>query len=105
VLAVQNDRRVKSIPEVPTVKELGVDAEYNAWIGLLVPKETAAPVVKKLREVLESAVKDKKFIDTIETAGEVVHYMNHEELTKFWENESGKIAKIWAQLPKESPAK
>jgi hypothetical protein len=31
--------------------------------------------------------------------------MNHEELTKFWENESGQIAKIWAQLPKESPAK
>ncbi len=105
VLAVQSDRRLKSIPEVPTVKELGVDAEYNAWIGILVPKETPVPIVKKLREVLENAVKDKKFIDTIETAGEVVHYMNHEELSRFWDVESGKIAKIWDQLPRESPAK
>jgi tripartite-type tricarboxylate transporter receptor subunit TctC len=105
VLAVQSDRRLKSIPEVPTVKELGVDAEYNAWIGLLVPKDTPAPIVKKLREVLESSVKDKKFIETIETAGEVVHYMDHEQLTRFWDNESAQVAKIWAQLPKEAPAK
>ena len=105
VLAVQSDRRVKSIPEVPTVKELGVDAEYSAWIGLMVPKGTPAPIVNKLREVLELAVKDKKMIDTIEAAGESVHYMNHAELSKFWDNESTKVAKIWAALPKEAPAK
>jgi tripartite-type tricarboxylate transporter receptor subunit TctC len=105
VLAVQSDRRLNSIPEIPSVKELGIDAEYQAWIGILVPKETPAPIVKKLREVLENVVKDKTFIDTIETAGEVVHYMNHEQLSKFWENESGKIAKIWAQLGKEPASK
>ena len=71
----------------------------------MAPKGTPAPIVKRLREVLENAVKDKTFIDTIETAGEVVHYMNHEELAKFWDTESGKIAKIWAQLDKEPAAK
>ena len=105
VLAVQNDRRLKSIPEIPSVKELGIDAEYQAWIGIMAPKGTPAPIVKKLREVLESVVKDKTFIDTIETAGEVVRYMNHEELAKFWDNESGQIAKIWAQLSKEPASK
>jgi tripartite-type tricarboxylate transporter receptor subunit TctC len=105
VLAVQSGQRLKSIPEVPSVKELGIDAEYQAWIGILVPKGTPAPIVKKLREVLESAVKDKTFIDTIETAGEVVHYMNHEELAKFWDSESAKIAKIWAKVSKEPSPK
>jgi tripartite-type tricarboxylate transporter receptor subunit TctC len=105
VLAVQSDRRLKSIPEIPSVKELGIDAEYQAWIGIMAPKGTPAPIVKKLREVLEIVVKDKTFIDTIETAGEVVHYMNHEELAKFWDNESGKVAKIWAQLGKEPASK
>lgn len=101
VLAVQSDRRLKSIPEIPSVKELGVDAEYQAWIGIMAPKGTPAPIVKRLREVLETVVKDKTFIDTIETAGEVVRYMNHEELARYWDNESGQIAKIWAQLSKE----
>ncbi len=105
VLAVQSDKRLKSIPEVPSVKELGVDAEYNAWIGILVPKATPAPIVKKLREVLETSVKDKTMVNTIETAGEVVHYMNHEELAKYWENETARLAKIYAQMPKDPSAK
>lgn len=104
VLAVQSDRRLKSIPEIPSVKELGVDAEYNAWIGIMVPKATPAPIVTKLRGVLETAVKDQTFVNTIETAGEVVHYMNHEELSKYWDNETARIKQIYAQLPKE-PAK
>ncbi len=101
VLAVQSDRRLKSVPEIPSVKELGVDAEYNAWIGILVPKATPAPIVTKLRGVLETAVRDQTFVNTIETAGEVVHYMNHEELSKYWDNETARITKIYAQLPKE----
>jgi tripartite-type tricarboxylate transporter receptor subunit TctC len=105
VLAVQSDRRLKSIPEVPSVKELGIDAEYQAWIAIMAPKATPAPIVKRLREVLEIVVKDKTFVDTIETAGEVVHYMNHEDLAKYWDAETKRIAKIWAQLEKEPPAK
>jgi tripartite-type tricarboxylate transporter receptor subunit TctC len=86
ILAVQSGSRLQSIPDIPTVKELGIDAEYQAWIGIMAPKGTPEPIVKKLREVLENAVKDKAFIDTIEAAGEVVHYMNHEELAKYWDN-------------------
>ena len=71
----------------------------------MAPKGTPAPIVKRLREVFETVVKDKTFIDTIENAGEVVHYMNPEELSKFWDNETKRIAKIWAQLEKEPAAK
>ena len=32
ILAVQGNRRLKSIPDVPTVKELGIDAEWYQWV-------------------------------------------------------------------------
>ena len=106
VLAVQSDRRLKSIPEVPSVKELGIDAEYQAWIAIMAPKATPAPIVKRLREVLETVVKDKTFIDTIETAGEVVHYMNHEELCQvLGERNQGKSPKSGPSWSKEPAAK
>jgi len=105
VLAVQSDRRLKSVPEIPSVKELGVDAEYQAWIGIMAPKGTPAPIVTRLREVLATVVKDKTFIDTIENAGEVVHYMSPDELSKYWDDETKKVAKIWAQLEKEPAPK
>ncbi len=105
ILAVQSDKRLKAVPEIPTVKELGVDAVYQAWIGILAPKGTPAPVVEKLREITKKVAHDQSFIEAIEAAGEEVHSMNHEELSKFWEMESNKIGKIWAQLIKESPPK
>jgi tripartite-type tricarboxylate transporter receptor subunit TctC len=105
VLAVQSERRIKSLPDIPTVTELGLDAVYQAWIGILAPKGTPAPIVERLREVTAKIVKEKGFQEALETAGEEVHYMGPDELTKYWEAESAKIGKIWAQFAKETPAK
>jgi tripartite-type tricarboxylate transporter receptor subunit TctC len=71
----------------------------------MAPKGTPAPIVTRLREVLATVVKDKTFIDTIENAGEVVHYMSPDELSKYWDDETKKVAKIWAQLEKEPAPK
>jgi tripartite-type tricarboxylate transporter receptor subunit TctC len=73
ILAVQSDKRLKAIPEIPTIKELGVDAEYQAWIGILVPKGTPGSIVEKLREVTAKVANDKSFIEAIE-ATESVRY-------------------------------
>ena len=105
VLAVQSDRRLKAIPDVPTVKELGFDAEYYAWVGILVPVKTPLPVVEKLRETAIKAVKEKTFIDAVEKPGDEIRFMNGDELAKFWEIESEKVGRIWAQLVRESASK
>ena len=38
----------RSLPDIPTMKEAGADVEAVLWSGIFVPKNTAAPVVKKL---------------------------------------------------------
>ncbi len=68
-------------------------------------KGTLLPVVEKLREVMKKVAHDKSFIEAIKAAGEEVHYMSHEEFSKFSKMESNKIGKIWAPLIKESPPK
>jgi tripartite-type tricarboxylate transporter receptor subunit TctC len=100
ILAIQSDKRLKAIPEVPTVKEQGVDAEYQAWVGILAPKKTPLPIVEKLREVTAKVANDKAFIEAIEGTEEVVRYMNHVEFSKYWEMESNMAKKIWTQLVK-----
>ena len=68
-LAVIGAKRLKSAPNVPTTKELGIDAEYYGWVGILAPVKTPKPIVDKLREVMKKVVEGKAFIDMIETGG------------------------------------
>jgi len=101
ILAVQSDRRVKAIPNVPTLKELGVNAENYMWTGLLAPKKTPAPVVEKLRAVTANAAQDKAFVEAIEKLGTEVHFMNGPDLARYSEKEAGEIVKLLGELHKE----
>jgi tripartite-type tricarboxylate transporter receptor subunit TctC len=47
-LGVAAPGRIDDMPDVPTMKEAGADVEAVLWSGIFVPKNTAAPVVKKL---------------------------------------------------------
>jgi tripartite-type tricarboxylate transporter receptor subunit TctC len=105
VLAVVGGKRLKSIPDVPTVKELGIDAEYYGWVGIVAPKNTPASIVEKLREVTKKVVQDKAFIDVIEKPGDEVQFLNGEELTKWMEKESKIISATETELVKEAQKK
>lgn len=49
-LAVTSDERLAAYPQVPTLKEQGVDLSVNFWSGLLAPAGTPAPIIKRLQE-------------------------------------------------------
>jgi len=54
MLAVTSRQRSALLPDLPTLKEAGVDVEANAWIGLIAPVKTPEPVVAAVsREVAE----------------------------------------------------
>jgi tripartite-type tricarboxylate transporter receptor subunit TctC len=55
MLAVTSQQRSALLPDLPTLKEAGVDVEANAWIGLIAPVKTPEPVVAAVsREVAEA---------------------------------------------------
>ena len=55
-LALTGDRRSRTMPEVPTLKELGIDVSANAWWGILAPAATPKPIVDKLVIELRRAI-------------------------------------------------
>ena len=56
-LAVMSGKRIPSLPDVPTLDELGVkDFEVTAWQGLFVPKGTPADIVAKLTVEMNKAI-------------------------------------------------
>jgi tripartite-type tricarboxylate transporter receptor subunit TctC len=59
VYAVTSRKRVSSLPDVPTLHDVGLkDFEVVVWHGLYVAKGTPKPVLDKLVASLQTAVKD-----------------------------------------------
>lgn len=57
-LAVLGSNRTPSLPDVPTMQELGFkDFAFNGWLGILAPAGTPAPIVDRLHKEIALAVK------------------------------------------------
>src|SRR5256885_7796297 len=54
-LASWGTQRLKLLPDIPTFKELGYDAEFYIWTGIFVPAATPPAVIQKLRAAVKDA--------------------------------------------------
>ena len=58
VLAVSTPERSPYLPDVPTLKESGIDVEADAWMGLIAPGGTPPAVVAKINKAVVEALHD-----------------------------------------------
>lgn len=77
--------RSKALPDVPTLKELGYDAEYYLWVGLFAPKATPANVVSVLTAAADKAGSAEVFKTAIANGGLEPGFQNAAAFAKFWE--------------------
>ena len=74
ILAVSTARRSPYLPDVPTLKEAGIDVEADAWNGLIAPggtpKSLAEKISKEVSEIInEPAVREKLATQLMEPVG------------------------------------
>jgi tripartite-type tricarboxylate transporter receptor subunit TctC len=91
-LAGWGAKRVASLPDVATFKELGYDAEFYIWAGMFAPKGTSEPVLKKLRDVLRETVQQADFKDAMAKMETPIAYMEAPEFQKFWDKDAKVLA-------------
>ncbi len=56
ILAVSTAARSALLPNVPTLKEAGIDVEADAWMGLVAPAGIPGAMVKKIGQLVGEAV-------------------------------------------------
>ena len=56
MLAVSTPRRSPFLPELPTLKESGVDVEADTWMGLIAPGGTPPAIIEKLHQLTVKAL-------------------------------------------------
>jgi tripartite-type tricarboxylate transporter receptor subunit TctC len=103
-LAVSDSKRDPDDPDVPTVREGGVDVVNTVWKGVLAPKATPRPIIDKLSQGFKKMMEDKSSVAMIRHLGDNFHYLGPDELTKFWRQEY-EVHKELGKVFKKSAAK
>lgn len=100
-LAIYGDKRLDSLPDVPTIAELGVkDAALQIWYGLFAPAGTPQQIVNRLNGELRAVLTTRDVQDTFAKAGIFPAPMAVDEFTAFVKAETDR----WGRLVKISGA-
>ena len=101
-IAVGTQKRIASMPDVPTVEEMGFKGfETSQWYGVHVPAGTPADVVKRLQEECLKALKSSSVTERFATDNAVGGGGPSADYAKFIASEQ----KIWSDIVKRAGIK
>jgi len=90
-MAVAGPKRSPLLPDVPTLKEAGVEGvEVQQWYGLFAPAKTPKPVIDKINAALNQVLKDKEIEKRMQDHGADVETSTPEELGTLVKSELAK---------------
>jgi len=95
-LAIAAEKRHPDIPNVPTLKELGINVVFDINRGLMVPKGTPAAVIQKLASACAAATKEPEFAKAMRLQGTDVRYMERATYAK-WQKEADDLNRTIAK--------
>ena len=75
-LGIATEKRNPEIPNIPTLKELGVNVVYDVNRGIMAPKGTPADVIAKLESSCAAAAKEGAFAEAMKKQATDVRYMD-----------------------------
>jgi tripartite-type tricarboxylate transporter receptor subunit TctC len=93
-LAHWGEGRLAVLPDVPSLKELGVPVTYSQWSGLFAPAGTPEPVVVRLRQAARAAAEDTRARQALAAAGTSFQYQDAPEFERFVQADARNMAGV-----------
>jgi tripartite-type tricarboxylate transporter receptor subunit TctC len=90
-LASWSTERLALLPEIPTFKELGYDAEFYIWSGVFVSAATPPAIVSRLRTSVKEAATSAEFKAAMEKVSTPVSYLDAPEFKKYWDWDAARL--------------
>ena len=81
-----NQRNEEFLPDVPTMKEQGLDVDNSSvnFRGIMVPKGTPQAIIDKLAKSVPEMFKNKRVIKKMKDGGSPMHVMTRDEVLAMW---------------------
>ena len=86
-LASFGGTRSKTLPDVPTLRELGYDVEYYLWVGIFAPKGTPANALAVLNAAIAKGADAEQYKSAITNLGLEPAFLGPADFAKFWQED------------------
>lgn len=100
ILGVADLERNEFLPDVPTMKEQGLDVD-NASVnfrGVMVPKGTPPEVIDKLAATVPAMFENSRVAKKMKAGGSPMHIMNRDEVIEMWAAREATLKELLAGL-------
>ncbi|MEK5444821.1 MULTISPECIES: tripartite tricarboxylate transporter substrate binding protein [unclassified Fredinandcohnia] len=87
MLAIASEERNPALPDVPTLKEQGIDFVNATNRGYFFPKGTPKEIVKIMNDALKKVSENPDYIKEMEDMGIDVNFKDTEEYTKYLQDD------------------
>ncbi|WP_332827239.1 tripartite tricarboxylate transporter substrate binding protein [Ramlibacter sp.] len=92
--------KLTALPDAPSLKDAGYDAEYAQWSGLFIPAATPEPVAQRLRAAARAAAMDPKVKEVILNAGSPILYQDTPDFEKYVQADAKRMAEVVKKIGK-----
>ena len=100
IIALFANKRLEMFPDVPTVKEQGVDFAMGMWRGLAAPQGTPPDVIKKLHDAFKKGMEDPALIKNAKDMSVNLSYMGPDDFGKLMAHDHDFYGKLVKEIKK-----
>jgi len=86
-LAHFGTQRLPAFPDLPSLKELGIDVSFYDWFAVFAPARTPPEVLATLQEALRRAAHDAQFVAEMNKVNQRIEYLDGEQLQSWYAHE------------------
>ncbi len=100
IIALFSGKRFELFPDVPTVKEQGIDFVMGMWRGLAAPKGTPPDVIKKLHDSFKQGMEDPVLQKNAKDMAVNLSYLGPESFGKLMAHDDEFYGKLVKEIKK-----
>jgi tripartite-type tricarboxylate transporter receptor subunit TctC len=98
VLAITGEKRLGTLPDVPTFKESGIEVALSLWRGIAVPKGTPDAVIARLERAFTAAAQSAEFQEFAAKAGAAVEIRGARDFDALIAREDRDLSELMEQI-------
>ncbi len=98
ILGIMSEARDPNFPNVPTLKEQGLNLVFGTWRGLAVPKATPDEVVATLSSAFKKMFDEPAFKEALAKGGFGVAYLDGKDFTAYLAQQSRVVERVMKKL-------